>query len=153
MIVYANEFCLKAEDGDLSILKQAIKTWMGKKIGPAFRNTKIIPCSEPFRVRREDTGPNEVMIIGTTDHADDYSLSINYRHNDAVTQGRAWFTRIGIERQGGGNPLHVTVLLETSEVSPQRQPRRSPHLSLASFTRFCDGAPLTTPRRGGVFEL
>jgi hypothetical protein len=119
MIVYANEFYLKAKDGDLSILKQAIKTWMGKKIGPAFKNMRIIPFAEPFRVRREDTGPNEVMIIGTPDHADDYSLSINYRHNDAMTQGRAWFTRIGIERQGRGNPLHVTVLLETSEVSPQ----------------------------------
>jgi len=119
MIVYANEFYLKPQEGDLETLKRAIKTWMGRKIGPAFWKTKIIPFSEPLRIRLDDTGPNEVMIIGTPDHAEDYSLSINYRHNDAATQGRAWFTRIGIERPGPGYPLHVTILLETSEVSPQ----------------------------------
>jgi|GEM_PF-1985289 len=119
MIVYANEFYLKRQEGDLQALKQAIKTWMGKKIGPSFRTTKIIPFDRPFRVQREDTGPNEVMIIGTPDQAGDYSLSINYRHNDAKTRGRAWFTRVEIERQASNQPLHVTVLLETSEVSPQ----------------------------------
>lgn len=119
MIVYANEFYLQPREGDLETLKQAIKHWMGRKIGPAFNTTKIIPFAEPFRTRRDDTGPNEVMIIGTPDHAEDYSLSINYQHNDSVTRGRAWFTRIGIERMAKDAPLHVTILLETSEVSPQ----------------------------------
>lgn len=119
MIVYANEFYLQPHVDDLETLKRAIKHWMGRKIGVAFKSTKIIPFAQPFRTRREDTGPNEVMIIGTPDHAQDYSLSINFQHNDSETRGRAWFTRIGIERKVKDAPLHVTILLETSEVSPQ----------------------------------
>jgi len=119
MIVYANEFFLSSKNNDLDCAKAAIKRWLGRKIGPAFTQTRIIPFAKPLRVVREDTGPNEVMIIGTPDQAADYSLSINYRHNDRDVQGRAWFTRIGMERLTAEVPLRVTVLLETQEVSPQ----------------------------------
>jgi hypothetical protein len=119
MIVYANEFYLRPGVDDLVTLKGAIKRWLGKKIGPAFSSTKIIPFAEPFLAYLNGTGTNEVMIIGTPDQAHDYSLSINYRHNDVSTRGRAWHTRIGVERKGPQSPLHVTILLETSEVSPQ----------------------------------
>jgi hypothetical protein len=119
MIVYANEFYLQPKVDDLVTLKEAIKRWLGKKIGHSFHSTKIIPFAEPFLAYKKDTGTNEVMIIGTPDQANDYSLSINYRHNDVSTQGRAWHTRIGVERKGAESPLHVTILLETSEVSPQ----------------------------------
>jgi hypothetical protein len=119
MIVYANEFFFSSSNNGLENIKWAIKQWLSKKIGPSFSSTKIIPFAKPFKFTREDTGPNEVMIIGTPDQATDYSLSINYRHNDTKVQGRAWFTRIGIERLNAAAPLRVTVLLETQEVSPQ----------------------------------
>lgn len=119
MIVYANEFLLATDEKTLSKLKSSIKWWLGKKIGPEFRGTKIIPFQRPFRLRKGDTGMNEVMIVGTPDHAADYCLSINYRHNDESVRGRAWFTRIGIERTDAESPIRVTILLETSEVSPK----------------------------------
>lgn len=119
MIVYANEFFFSSANNGLENIKGAIKQWLGRKIGPSFKSTKIIPFAKPFRFIRDDTGTNEVMIIGTPDQAADYSLSINYRHSDQKVQGRAWFTRIGIERLNATAPLRVTVLLETQEVSPQ----------------------------------
>lgn len=119
MIVYANEFFFSSANNGLENIKRAIKRWLNKKIGPSFNSTKIIPFAKPFRYTRDDTGPNEVMIIGTPDQAADYSLSINYRHNDHKVPGRAWFTRIGIERLDAAAPVRVTVLLETQEVSPQ----------------------------------
>lgn len=118
MIVYANELYLQPREGDLKALKQAIKDWLVRKIGPAFRTAKINPSIVPFCSSRDDTGPNEVTIIGTPDDVESYSLSINYKHNDRGTRGRAWFTRIGIERRDNHDPLHVTILLETSEISP-----------------------------------
>jgi hypothetical protein len=119
MLVYATEFYLKHQDGLLDNVKSAIKQWLGKKLGPAFRSMLIIPFSEPFSVTRPETGLNEVSIIGTPDKAEDYCLSINYRHGDSAVSGRAWFTRIGLERSSPDAPMRVTVLLETSEVSPQ----------------------------------
>ena len=119
MLVYANEFYLKPDANDLANLKRAIKEWLGNKIGEAFSFTRIIPFAEPFTVRDPKTGINEVMIFGTPDEAPDYCLSINYRHNDASVHGRAWFTRIGIERAEPGAPFRVTILLETADVSPQ----------------------------------
>jgi len=119
MLVYATEFYLKPEDGLLEKAKAPIKTWLGKKLGPAFRPVLIIPFNEPFTIARPGTGQNEVRIIGTPDHAPDYCLSITDRHLDAQVSGRAWFTRIGLERSSPSAPLRVTILLETSEVSPQ----------------------------------
>lgn len=119
MLVYATEFYLKPEEGLLEKVKAPIKAWLGKKLGPAFRHVLIIPFNEPFVVTRPDTGHNEVRIIGTPDHAPDYCLSITYRHLDSMVSGRAWFTRIGIERSSPTEPLRVTIVLETSEVSPQ----------------------------------
>lgn len=119
MIVYANEFYLEAGPEVLGNFKAGVKSWLGKKIGPAFRSSKIIPFDHPFTFRHERTGPNEVMIFGTPDQAPDYCLSITFRHNDIAVQGRAWFTRLGVERPNPESPLRFTVLLETSEVSPQ----------------------------------
>lgn len=119
MIVYANEFYFDPNDDGLERVKDAIKRWLGRKIGPSFAPMRIIPFAKPFKVVREDTATNEVMIIGTPDQAKDYSLSITYRHNDRDVHGRAWFTRIGVERAEEGEPLRVTILLETQEVSPQ----------------------------------
>lgn len=119
MIVYVNEFFFDSNGNGLDAAKDAIKRWLGRKIGPAFTPIRIIPFQKPFKTVREDTATNEVMIIGTPDQANDYSLSINYRHNDCDVHGRAWFTRIGIERLRAGEPFRVTILLETQEVSPQ----------------------------------
>ena len=119
MLVYANEFYLKPQERLLEKVKAPIKEWLGRKLGQTFRSTLIIPFSPPFTVMRPDTGLNEVSIIGTPDHAADYCLSINYRHSDDTVSGRAWFTRIGLERSSPDAPLRVTILLETSEVSPQ----------------------------------
>lgn len=119
MLIYANEFYLQATDNALANFKSGVKTWLGKKIGPAFNSTRIIPFDQPFISRHPETGPNEVTIFGTPDQAPDYCLSINYRHNDARVSGRAWFTRIGIERPEPTAPLRVTIVLETSEISPQ----------------------------------
>jgi hypothetical protein len=119
MIFYANEFYVSSTSEGLEILKRAIKRWLDKKIGPSFRSTSIIPFAEPFKTILRDTGPNEVMIFGTPSSVSNYSLSITYRNNDASVRGRAWFTRIGIERAATDVSIRVTVLLETSEVSPQ----------------------------------
>jgi len=119
MLIYANEFYLQASDKALANFKAGVKSWLGKKLGPAFNSTKIIPFDQPFIIRHPETGTNEVTIFGTPDQAPDYCLSINYRHNDARVNGRAWFTRIGIERPEPTASLRVTVVLETSEVSPQ----------------------------------
>lgn len=119
MLVYANEFHLAPDEHSLETLKRAIHRWLRKKIGPSFTNTKIIPFAQPFAIRDPQTGVNEVMIFGTPDDAPDYCLSITYRHNDSAVHGRAWFTRIGIERATPKSPLRVTILLETSDLSPQ----------------------------------
>jgi hypothetical protein len=121
MLVYANELYLKSEDDGLDRLKGAIKEWLcgQSKIGSAFSSMKIIPFAKPFTYQHPQTGLNEVTIFGTPDGAPDYCLSINYRHNDSRISGRAWFTRIGIERPGPIDPLRVTFVLETSEISPQ----------------------------------
>ena len=119
MLIYANEFYLQPGANALENFKAGVKSWLGKKIGPTFNSTRIIPFDQPFIIRHPETGTNEVTIFGTPDQAPDYCLSINYRHNDARVNGRAWFTRIGIERPDPNAPLRVTVVLETSEVSPQ----------------------------------
>lgn len=119
MIVYANEFYLERREGDLEGLKSAIKSWLRRNIGPDFSWVKIIPMATPFLMRHERTGYNEVRIFGTPDHAADYCLSITYRHDCAETKGRSWVTRFGIERHNPNDPLHVTFVLETDDVSPQ----------------------------------
>ncbi|MEN3941776.1 hypothetical protein WJU23_10820 [Prosthecobacter sp. SYSU 5D2] len=119
MLVYANEFYLQANPDHLKKVKEGIKYWLDGKIGPAFHRTKIIPFAENMIIRDPKTGINDISIIGTPDHALDYCLSINFRHNDSQVSGRAWFTRIGLERPSPDAPMRVTVLLETSEISPQ----------------------------------
>ena len=119
MLVYANEFFLKSDPDLLKKVKQGIKYWLDGKLGPAFRSTKIIPFAENLVIKDSSTGVNEISIIGTPDHAPDYCLSINFRHSDSQVSGRAWFTRIGLERTSPNAPMRVTVLLETSEISPQ----------------------------------
>lgn len=119
MLVYANEFYLERREDDLENLKSAIKRWLGKKIGREFSWVKIIPMPSPFTTRNDRTGHNEVRIFGTPDQAPDYCLSITYRHECSETKGRAWVTRIGIERHDPADPLHVTFVLETIDVSAQ----------------------------------
>lgn len=119
MLVYANEFYFKPQPDLLGKLKGGIKAWLDKKLGVPFYNVKIIPFAENLVIRDPNTGVNEVSIIGTPDSAPDYCLSINFRHNDSQVNGRAWFTRIGMERASADAPMRVTVLLETSEISPQ----------------------------------
>lgn len=119
MLVYANEFYLKPQDDLLKKVKEGIKYWLDGKLGAAFRSTKIIPFAENMIIRDPNTGINDISIIGTPDSAPDYCLSINFRHNDSKVSGRAWFTRIGLERPSPDASMRVTVLLETSEISPQ----------------------------------
>lgn len=119
MLVYANEFHLKPQDHLLNKVKDGIKVWLDKKLGPDFYSTKIIPFATNMVIRDPYSGVKEVSIIGTPDNAPDYCLSINFRHNDSQVIGRAWFTRIGLERPSPDAPMRVTVLLETSEISPQ----------------------------------
>ena len=119
MLVYANEIFIQPSEHALADAKKGIKTWLDRKIGRPFSTVKIIPFAENFVSHHPETGANEASIIGTPDHAPDYCLSINYRHNDATVSGRAWFTRIGMERPSPEAPLRITILLETSEVSPQ----------------------------------
>ncbi len=117
MLIYSTEFFFSPGERALGKIRESIKSWLNRKIGPAFRPVKIIPHGQPLRFQRQDTGSNVVTIIGTPDGAMPYSMTMSYQHNDRDVAGRAWITKIGFEQRDNTSQIHLTVVLETSEVS------------------------------------
>lgn len=117
MIVYANRLLLtpSAPDPHDHAVK-SVAIWLSHKVRRPVEEIRLVNGTQyTFR------GSQKVEFWSTYPEFEDVPVvsALRYTHPDQVVSGRMWSTEVGFRRKRTAEPIEVSVLLQTNEISTQ----------------------------------
>jgi hypothetical protein len=116
MLVYANNFRLRPNNGHLAIVRE-IALWVGEKQKVSVDPNQLANGVREFRMSNGATLSSLVTLDAQRAPVFPYLFCAKLLHSDPIVSGRRWITEVGMRQLSAEEEIHCSVLLRTEEIS------------------------------------